>query len=132
MLPNVQTEGVFEALAGRVSQLEGPIPYLRPDVLSEVVRTLMQARRFWSDPGRNQVPGGADFVIVVKSGAVGYDATIGPPNLVALGRAPNLEAIHRSAAMDVYRVLSGHGPAASPTGFDCRRGPIRVSTFRGI
>jgi hypothetical protein len=133
MLPNAHTEGVFEALTGRVALLEGMTPYLRPAVLSPIIELLLEARAFFHDPAAHAEllsREGVDYVVLLRAGAVGYREPIGRANTAELDGVPFLRARHRSGAMVVYEVLGLEGegtfplPAAVP-GYRCARDPIR-------
>ncbi len=131
-LPNAHSEGVFEALTGRVAVLEGATPFLRPNILEPIVRLLLQARGFFHDPQSHEAflrARGIDYVVVLTGGYVGYRESIGTTNAVALARLPVLQRVFANEGMTIYRVASSAGgdggpdPAAYP-GYDCRRGPM--------
>lgn len=131
-LPNAHSEGVFEALTGRVAVLEGATPFLRPSILRPIVRLLLQARDFFHDPAGNEAflrTQRIDYVVVLTGGHVAYTETIGAANLGALMQLPLLHRVFANEGMTIYRV-SGEpdtapdpDPAAFP-GYECRRGPV--------
>lgn len=132
LLANAHSEGVFEALTGRVAVLEGATPFLRPTILEPIVRLLLQARAFFHDPAQHEAflhDHAVDYVVVLIGGHVGYRETIGTTDAVALAALPSLERVFANQGMTIYRVTSGGGggprpdPARYP-GYDCRRGPI--------
>ncbi|HYT79212.1 MAG TPA: hypothetical protein VEQ37_08150, partial [Actinomycetota bacterium] len=131
-LPNAHSEGVFEALTGRVAVLEGATPFLRPSILQPIVRLLLQARGFFQDPRSHEAflrAQGIDYVVVLTGGHVGYRESIGTIDTVALGRLPSLLRVFANDGMTIYRVASSGAvgrspdPAAFP-GYDCRRGTM--------
>jgi hypothetical protein len=134
ILPNVHSEGVFEALSGRVAVLEGATPFLRPVILEPIVRLLLQARDFFHDPGSHEAfltAQGVDYVVMLAAGHVGYRETIGTPDGAAIARLPSLHQVFTNDGMTIYRVTSNRGarrwpdPNAYP-GYECRRSPIAI------
>jgi hypothetical protein len=131
-LPNVHSEGVFEALTGRVAVLEGATPFLRPVILEPIVRLLLQARDFFHNPESHEAflaAQGVDYVVLLAAGHVGYREPIGTPDGAALARLPSLRQVFTNDGMTIYRVAPNRGtgrwpdPAAYP-GYECRRSPI--------
>ncbi len=141
ILANEHTEGVFEALTGRVAILEGMTPYLRPSVLVPALKMLLGANAFFHDAVgeasflRRE---GVDYVMVIRAG-VGYHEPIGKVDAAALDGAPFLRKVFGSEQLDVYRVDVAALPEASsaagpPTGsfpdpttvagYDCERAPL--------
>ncbi len=134
ILPDVHTEGAFEALTGRVSILEGPTPYLRPVVRDTVVRLFLDANRFFQRPAEKRPfleREGVDYVALMRNVGVGYHGPIGAGSSAELARARFLRLVHASPAMDVYEVMGKDEhqtlpfppPEAFP-GFRCERGPL--------
>ncbi|HEX9235015.1 MAG TPA: hypothetical protein VF972_01910, partial [Actinomycetota bacterium] len=132
-LTNEHTEGVFEALTGRVAVLEGATPYLRPDVLSKIVKLLLDARAFFEQPASNQsflTGQGIDYVFVSNVPGVGYVETIGPLNRAALAGMPSLPRVFSNATVTIYRVTMPSGttgfvdPSRFP-GYHCARRTIQ-------
>ena len=131
-LPNAHSEGVFEALTGRVAVLEGATPFLRPSILQPIVRLLLQARGFFQDPRSHETflrAQGIDYVVVLTGGHVGYRESIGTTDTVALARLPSLLRVFANDGMTIYRVASGGGVGRGPyraayPGYDCRRAPM--------
>jgi hypothetical protein len=132
LLPNVHSEGVFEALTGRVAVLEGATPFLRPVILEPIVRLLLQARDFFHDPEGHDAFLAAqrvDFVVLLAAGHVGYREPIGTPDGAAIARLPSLRQVFTNEGMTIYRVTSSRAPGRWPDpaaypGYDCRRSPI--------
>jgi hypothetical protein len=119
ILADQHTEGVFEALAGRVAVLEGATPYLRPGLLPDVVSRLLDARSFFEDPAAHPTfpeQLRASYVVVMKEGGVGYPLTE-RTDTEGLGELPSLRRVFTSSAMDVYAVgpISG-APSSGPLG----------------
>jgi hypothetical protein len=132
ILANLHTEGVFEALTGRVAVLEGATPYLVPPIRDPIVHLLLAARDFFQDPQAHPAflqAEGVTYVVVISAGGVGYSEPIGAANRSSLASAPFLRAVHISPAMTIYQVegLLPHTGVANPAthpGFDCLSGPI--------
>jgi hypothetical protein len=134
ILPDAHSEGVFEALTGRVSILEGPTPYLRPGVREPVLRLLLDVRRFFEDPVNGQAllrREGVDYVAAIKTIGIGDHSPTATADPVNMARATFLKLIHTSGAMDVYQVL---GPPSGRTfprpnefpGYRCVRTPVET------
>jgi hypothetical protein len=132
-LPNVHSEGVFEALTGRVAVLEGATPFLRPVILEPIVRLLLQARDFFHDPEGHDAflaAQGVDYVVLLAAGHVGYREPIGTPDGAAIARLPSLRQVFTNDGMTIYRVTSSRAPGgpwpdpAAYPGYECRRSLI--------
>jgi hypothetical protein len=131
-LPNAHSEGVFEALTGRVAILEGATPFLRPNILQPIVRLLLQARDFFHDPQSHEGflrAQAVDYVVVLSGGHVAYRESIGTTNGTALARLVSLQPVFTNQGMTIYRVTAtpppvGRSNPADYPGYDCRRGPI--------
>jgi hypothetical protein len=54
ILPNFRSEGVFEAVTGRRSVMEGMSPYLRPAMLDRVLSLVHRTRTFFHDPNADR------------------------------------------------------------------------------
>jgi hypothetical protein len=131
ILADVHSEGVFQALTGRVSLLEGATPYLRRNVRDRVVGLFLDARAFLRDPIDNEGfvrRHGVDYLVLLQAGRVGYREPIGRVNRSRLQRAQFLRLIHRAAGGEVFRVTgasqSSSLPVQSFPGYRCQRGPI--------
>ena len=131
LLSNEHTEGVFEALTGRVAVLEGATPYLRPSILQPIVALLLQARDFFHDPAGHQAflrTQGIDYVVLFTGGHVGYKESIRATHATELARLPSARLVFGNKGMTIYRTSAQRNrrvpdPAAYP-GYDCLRGPI--------
>ncbi|HYU58728.1 MAG TPA: hypothetical protein VEO00_11860, partial [Actinomycetota bacterium] len=138
ILSNQRTAGSFQALTGRVGVLEGMAPYLRPEILVDVVDLHLAAREFFADPARRAltlVLQDVDYVIVTRGqiiGAAGAEFRAAP----ALDEVPFLTLAFRSPLARIYRVshdeLPGLDlpvpPPPDPVdfpGYACARGPLR-------
>jgi hypothetical protein len=135
LLANQRTGGTFQAMTGRVAVAEGMAPYLRPEMLTEVIDLLFDSRAFFEDPASNESvlnEYGVDYVLVAKKKYL-FDRK--PP---LLGRFPTervaeaqvLELIHESRLMDVYRVRDP-GSAEWPNpedhaGYACRTEGVAI------
>ena len=134
ILPDVHTEGAFEALTGRVSILEGPTPYLRPAVRDTVIRLFLEAHRFFRRPAENRSfleRQGVDYVALMRNVGVGYHGPIGAGSRAELDRTRFLRLVHASPSMDVYEVvgreehdMQPYPPPAAFPGYRCQRAPI--------
>jgi hypothetical protein len=132
LLVNERTTGIFEIGTGRVALLEGMAPYLRPQILAEIVRLMTDARAFFADPAghldflrSNRV----DFVLLVKGSPLGVRGLLGRSSHEALLGVDGLDPIFSSAGLDVYRVSVPGAPApsnipVSAPGYHCQQGPF--------
>ena len=122
VLADRRTLATFETLTRHGGAIEGMGPYLRPTVLSTAIRSLLDARRFFLDPGA-----GGDYVrtagvaaVVVTTydqtlGGVGGPLKFGPGKGSSLDRVPFLRLVARSSTVRVYEVRSFEGsPPGSP------------------
>lgn len=107
------TRGTFQALTGRISVIEGLVPFLRPSVVNEVLVLRADARRFMEDPDRFSAfltEEEIDFVLAHPR----------PP----LNRARSLRLVHKVDGIGVYKVARPTAdsrlpqPSESP-GYDC-------------
>lgn len=136
ILANQRTVGIFRTLTGRVALLEGMGPFLRPDMLDDVVDLMLSSRSFFSDPRSNQAflsTHGIDFVVVMHRGVrVGYGGPIGRVDPADLRDVPFLQPAYRTPDFDLYRVVGGVdppgliGPEGWP-GYRCVRDPLVLS-----
>jgi len=130
ILANSRTVGVFRVMTGRVAVLEGMGPFLRPDMLHDVVRLVLGAKRFFADPskGANFLSNlGIDYVVAVPKGTrLGYAGPIGHPERSAFDGVPFLQRVYSSPAFDIYRVTglqerSGFVSSVGRPGYLCQR-----------
>ena len=73
ILPNFRSEGVFEAVTGRRSVMEGMSPYLRPAMLDRVLGLVKRTRTFFHDPNADRAFAAAervDYVLVIPQDMV--------------------------------------------------------------
>jgi hypothetical protein len=113
--------------------LEGMTPYLRPAILGPIVRLLLDAHDFFLKPQDGQAflaREGVDFIVILRTGRVGYFEPIGKFNTASLNQVPFLKPVYSSPAMMVYQVEGVTRPTGLPdpsrtAGFHCDRGPIR-------
>jgi hypothetical protein len=78
ILPNVRSEGVFEAVTGRRSVLEGMSPYLRPDMLTRVLSVVREAKGYFHHPVRERS--------FLRSEHVDYVMTLPPGDALVMGQ----------------------------------------------
>ncbi len=122
MLADRRTLATFETLTRHGGAIEGMGPYLRPAVLTTAIRSLLDARRFFLNPGA-----GAGYLRRAGVAAVvvtTYDQTlggVGGPLKFGLGKDSNLDRVSflrlvaRSSTVRVYEVRSlGPPPLGSP------------------
>jgi hypothetical protein len=111
LMASQRTGGTFQGMTGRVAVTEGMAPYLRPEMLADVIDLLLDSRAFFEDPAGNEFvlnEYGIDYVLVANKKSL-FDRK--PP---LLGRFPTervaeaegLELVHESRLMDVYRVIN--------------------------
>ncbi|TMK86151.1 MAG: hypothetical protein E6G44_04540 [Actinobacteria bacterium] len=133
ILSNQHTEGVFEALTGRVAILEGMTPYLRFDILRPIVSLLLEAKDFFEHPAETEAflsKEGVDYIILLPVGDVGYRAPVGEASRPILDAAPFLRRVYASPGAVVYRVVgsvvggSGFPSPAAAAGYPCLRDPM--------
>jgi hypothetical protein len=127
LLPDRMTLGTFAATTGRVSVVEGMDPYLRPDELHSVLRTVLAAHAFFLQPAKHRAflaDQAVDYVLLVKDVRIGnavgaIDAGVDPAGFRDL---PFLQLVHSDETMDVYRVRGAVAPpvGSSPSALDCR------------
>jgi hypothetical protein len=130
ILADQHTEGVFEALTGRVAVLEGATPYLRPELLPKVVARLLDARAFFEDPSADPTfpqREGATYVVVLREGNVGYPLARATDE-AGLDGLSSLRGVYRSPAMVVYEVRASGGapPPAPGRSLACFTGPVPI------
>ncbi|HEX9312457.1 MAG TPA: hypothetical protein VGA30_06480, partial [Actinomycetota bacterium] len=113
VLADRRTLATFETLTRHGGAIEGMGPYLRPAVLTTAIRSLLDARRFFLNPGA-----GAGYLRRAGVAAVvvtTYDQTlggVGGPLKFGLGKDSNLDRVSflrlvaRSSTVRVYEVRS--------------------------
>jgi hypothetical protein len=108
LLTNERTVGIFRALTGRVNVMEGMGPFLRPDILDDVVDLALSARAFYEDPAAHSgflAKEGVDYVIALKTLRVGFRGPIGDATPGVLGGKAFLQPVYSSTGFDVYKVV---------------------------
>ena len=128
MLVNRRSNGMFEALAGRQSLLEGMAPYLRPEMLGPVNALLTQATAALTDPAANRsfyTRYGIGYVVVIPGKARGVG---GHTDTATLDATPFMRLVKRTPFVSIYRVLlPGAQAVVQPLpGYSCGRGQLRV------
>jgi hypothetical protein len=137
ILATQQTVGVFKVMSGRAAILEGMAPYLRPQMLAEVVDVLIDARRFFLDPVTGQEflrVHGVEYVVVLKRLRLGH--RIAPLDPGRFRRAPGLGLVYATPEVDIYRSesdgdLPGLPDVSDAPGYRCERGPIFEAPIGG-
>jgi hypothetical protein len=132
LLTNERSVGVVRALTGRVDVLEGMGPFLRPDILDDVVDLTLSARAFFQDPATHTdflVQQGVDYVIGLKLLRIGFRGPVAEANPAILTGPPFLRTVYTSRAFDVYQVvgLPPAGPFPDPAnypGYPCTTAPF--------
>jgi hypothetical protein len=118
ILPNARTAGSWEAVTGRQSIIEGMAPYLRPEVMAQVLPRLLAAREFFRDPRANRdflEREGVGYVVFVEPGPwIGTAGGLIPSDgdLDALASLPELRPVLEDPQVSVFAV----GPDAEPGG----------------
>ena len=115
ILPNFRSEGVFEAVTGRRSVMEGMSPYLRPAMLDRVLGLVKRTRRFFRNPGADRAFVTAehvDYVMVIPQAMV-----IGEDGVAyrrrPLPRVPWLHLVGTAAGARLYAVAGAPHVAAA-------------------
>jgi hypothetical protein len=133
ILANQRTVGMFRTLTGRVAILEGMGPFLRPDILDDVVDLMLSSRSFFADPRSNQAflsEHGVDYVVALRKGVrVGYGGPVGDEDPFDLEGVPFLQLVHRTPHFEVFRVQGPPDPAGligpeGRPGYRCTREPL--------
>lgn len=132
ILVNQRTVGVFKALTGRVAILEGMTPYLRPDMLGDLVNLMLRTQRFFAEPQDHESllrDEAVDYVIVVRDVRLGHAFKARATN--ELGTSPALSTVYNGAAGVVYRVEGSEASSDPLEGKQlpaivCRRDEITV------
>jgi hypothetical protein len=132
LLTNERTVGILRALTGRVDVLEGMGPFLRPDILDDVVDLTLGARAFFQDPVAHSdflVREGVDYVIGLKALRIGFRGPVSEASPAVLTGPPFLRTVYTSRGFDVYRVvgLPAAGPFPNPAdypGYPCTTAPF--------
>jgi hypothetical protein len=137
MFVTQRTAGLFQSLTGRTSILEGMAPYLRPDMLSEVLDIVFDSRDFLRAPSDHPdflTDHDVDFVMLVKRHGM-FDGNplihrqdIKPELLKELDY---LELIRKDRLVEVYQVDESLVPDDAPeptefSGYVCRKEPTPV------
>jgi hypothetical protein len=117
ILPNIRTEGVFEAVTGRHSVLEGMSPYLRPEMLDRVLTVLGGAEGFFHHPVKQRSFLRAEHIDYVMS--MPPKVPMGQYNHIyvapGLSKVPGLQLVDTVHGVSLYRVA---GAAHTVTGPD--------------
>lgn len=126
ILATHRTEGVFQAMSGRVGILEGMSPYLRPRMLNDVIQLLQRARTFFTHPSASKrflTHEGVDYVFVKGDVEIG-GARIAPPNAPKLRNRRFLRLVASTEAAQIYEVMGqSKGPTKTtidPPGYFCK------------
>ncbi|HEY2790226.1 MAG TPA: hypothetical protein VGI72_12295 [Gaiellales bacterium] len=106
ILPNFRSEGVFEAVTGRRSVMEGMSPYLRPAMLDRVLGLVKRARTFFHDPNADRAFVAAervDYVLMIPQDMViGEDGI--PYRRLPLPPVPWLHLVGTASGARLYAV----------------------------
>jgi len=125
-----RTAGIFQSLTGRHAVSEGMAPYLRPQMLNEVVDLLLDGRSFLEEPPLNEdflVDNDIDYLVVSKDAGL-LDRTpplLGLTDEGSLQVFDGLELVKDVPRFAVYEVtqsdLERSAPEASEIdGYECR------------
>lgn len=106
ILASSRSEGVFQAMSGRVGVLEGMSPYLRPIMLRDVLGLLTRADDFFRAP-RDEAEfleeEAVDFVYLDGEVPMG-GSRIAPKELEELNGIPFLRNVYATKAAKIYAV----------------------------
>jgi hypothetical protein len=131
VLADERTVGVLKVMTGRTGVVEGMGPYLRPDMLADVVPLLLEARAFFADPQggpaflqEQQV----DFVVTFPGLTIGHALPLGRHDSSALARVDFLVPVYAESGVQAYRVVDQAATSSAlPAGLlPCHREPIDV------
>jgi hypothetical protein len=135
LLTNERTVGFIRAMTGRASILEGMGPFLRPDMLDQVVDLTLGARGFYTNPEGSSAyleQHGVTHVLVLKAIRLGFPGPVVQTVDPALLRdVPFLEPMYSSPVFDAYRVVglteaTGFPKPQDYPGYTCWRDPISI------
>lgn len=132
LLTNERTVGILRALTGRVDVLEGMGPFLRPDILDDVVDLTLSARAFFQDPAAHSdflVKEGVHYVIGLKTLRIGFRGPVAEANPTVLTGPPFLRTVYTSRAFDVYRVVGLPAAGSFPDPADYPGYPCTLAPF---
>jgi hypothetical protein len=132
-LVNQRTTGVFKVMTGRVALLEGMTPYLRPEMLNEVVGVLRRGQLFFQAPeGRARFlrANGIDYVVQLRGlrlghGLVGTSKPISVDNLEPVYEDDTYATIFRVEPRNDRRPSDRDQPTGP--GYLCRRGALTTA-----
>ncbi|MGH2702556.1 MAG: hypothetical protein ACRDJ2_12385 [Actinomycetota bacterium] len=132
ILANQRTVGVFKALTGRVAILEGMTPYLRPDMLGDLVKLMLRTQRFFDEPQDHASllkDEAVDYVVVPRAMRLGHAFKARATS--DLGTFPALSTAYDGEAGVVYRVEDSEASSDPLEGkrlpaIVCRRDEIDV------
>jgi hypothetical protein len=117
MLVNARSAGAWEANTGRRAITEGMAPYLRPEVMGEVLPVLIGANRFFDDPQENAgflARQGVQYLVVVKPGLwIGSRGHRVPQegDAEAVAAVPDVHEVYRDERVAIFAV--GSAPATT-------------------
>ncbi len=118
ILPNFRSEGVFEAVTGRRSVMEGMSPYLRPAMLDRVLGLVKKTRTFFHDPNADRAFVKAehvDYVMVIPQDMViGEDGI--PYRRLPLPPVPWLHLVGTASGARLYAVAGAPHVGAAGLG----------------
>jgi hypothetical protein len=119
ILPNIRSEGVFEAVTGRRSVLEGMSPYLRPEMLNRVLTVVREAKGFFHHPIKQRSFLRAEHIDYVMSLPPGDVLVMGQYSHAwttpGLSKSPWLHLVDTVNGVSLYRVAGApHTFAGDP------------------
>jgi hypothetical protein len=131
-LINQRTEGTFTALTGRFALLEGMGAFLRTKQLPYVVSLMLKGQTFFHQPMGDEAflrRHDISYVVVAQGfQLLGYQAPIGPANLLQLNAAPFLQLVFSTRSVSVFKVVGTGQAPVSPLlkgpYLHCIRAPI--------
>ncbi|MGI8707694.1 MAG: hypothetical protein ACR2LG_05805 [Actinomycetota bacterium] len=136
LLVGQRTGGTFQSLTGRTSITEGMAPYVRPDMLQNVVDILLDARAFFRKPGEHRdllSEREVDYVVLVKrKDAFDESPLLRIADPEVFEGIDFLPLVHDDPVVSVYEVVpapGGEAPRPSDfPGYRCEREPIEYGS----
>jgi hypothetical protein len=133
VVTNRRTLGAFEALTGRVNVSEGMGPFLRPEMLRDLLGTMDDIGRLYRNPSESSYVldrYGIDYVIGITETGFGYPVGMPSANLYKLRRSELLQPVTAGKSYEIFEVVgsSGSSDDDEPRSWSpCLRGDVEPS-----
>lgn len=131
-----RTAGIFQSLTGRHAVSEGMAPYLRPQMLNEVVELLLDGRSFLEEPPLNSdflSDNDIDYLVLSKDGGLldRIPPLLGLADEGSLQVFEGLELVKDVPRFAVYEVTQPDPERTAPVasdvaGYECRTEPLTL------